>query len=416
MVRRPNALQYVVGELSGQASLLRTTINANGSASAGQSPIPPALSRTNDMHILIVTKTNDRSETHCWKQFVARGHRVTVAGLPEAPERAALEEAGVTFAPIRIRHRLDLAAVIALRRLIRGDMPDIIYAPRNGSLSVALMATRQCPVVGYRGTIGHLSHWDPAAWLTYFHPRLAHIISVSEAVRTYLLKMKIRADRATTIYKGHDIHWYDAAPTVGRAQLGIPEDVFCVGFTGTVRPVKGINVLIDAIAMLPDTIHACIVGEVRQPELLERVDALGLKHRMHFIGHRTDAVHLVKNTDICVMPSLEREGLPRAVIEAMAQARPVVVTDVGGLPELVQDGRCGYVVPPSDATALADRINALASSPADVKRFGAAAREHIHTNFNVEDTITQMLALFERFRMKRWQTQGVPSPSSSTSA
>ncbi|MDE0838836.1 MAG: glycosyltransferase, partial [Kiritimatiellae bacterium] len=336
--------------------------------------------------------------------------------FPEAPEREALEAAGVTFAPIRIRHLLDLAAVITLRRLIRGDLPDIIYAPRNGSLSVTLMATRQCPVVGYRGTIGHLSHWDPAAWLTYFHPRLAHIISVSEAVRTYLLKMNVRADRATTIYKGHDVRWYDVPPTDGRAELGIPEDVFCVGFTGAVRPVKGINVLIEAMAMLPDNIHACIVGEVRQPELLERVSELGLNHRMHFIVHRKDAAHLIKNTDICVMPSLEREGLPRAIIEAMAQARPVVVTAVGGLPELVPDGRCGYVVPPSDAAALADRIHALASSPEDVSRFGAAAREHIQTHFNIEDTITQMLVLFERFRMKRWQTQGVPSPSSSTPA
>ena len=95
------------------------------------------------------------------------------------------------------------------------------------------------------------------------------------------------------------------------------------------------------------------------------------------------------------MPSTKREGLARAIIEAMAYRVAPVVTDAGGSPELVVDGECGFVVPPRDAGALAEAIGKLYRDPELRKRFGDAARERIGTAFRNEDTVRKTIALYE---------------------
>ncbi len=95
-----------------------------------------------------------------------------------------------------------------------------------------------------------------------------------------------------------------------------------------------------------------------------------------------------------MLPSLRREGLARSLIEAMAYARPVIVTDCGGSPELVVDGVSGIVVPVHDPEAIAAAIRKLIADPALRRRFGEAARERIRTQFRIEDTIEQTLAMY----------------------
>jgi glycosyltransferase involved in cell wall biosynthesis len=95
------------------------------------------------------------------------------------------------------------------------------------------------------------------------------------------------------------------------------------------------------------------------------------------------------------MPSTKREGLARAIIEAMAYSVPPVVTSAGGSPELVVDGECGFVVPPRNADALAEGIRKLHADPALRTRMGKAARERIATHFRNEDTVQKTIALYE---------------------
>ena len=346
------------------------------------------------MHLLAITTTSDRSEVAIYSGLVQRGHTVDMLCHAEAPENEALRAAGVRLHPIRIRHRLDLPAVRHVRQAIRGVKPNVIYAPRNSSLAVSLMATSGTliPVVTYRGTIGHISRFDPAAWLTYLHPRLRRIVCVSEAVRRYLLKFNPPAQQLVTIHKGHALDWYDAMPKPTRASLGLPTDAILVGFTGRMRPVKGGDVLLRAMARLSPqlNVHLVIVGEVADPVIRQLTESLHLQDRIHCLGFRADAAALAAVFDVFVMPSLEREGLPRAVIEAMAQRVAPIVTNVGGMPELVQDGISGLVIPPNDPGALAAAIAALARDPARCRTMGAAARRRIETNFNITDTILQM--------------------------
>jgi glycosyltransferase involved in cell wall biosynthesis len=350
------------------------------------------------MRILAVTATNDRSEVELYRRMAARGHAVRVLHSPDWQGNPALAAGGVATAVLHVRNRLDLAAAGRIRRQVLTDRPHVLYAPTNRTLSAALMATRGIAfpaVVGYRGTLGHLSRIDPAAWLTYFHPRLAGIVCVASAVESYLRVLRVPA-RLRRVYKGHDVAWYHAAPRTALHALGIPEDAFSLGFAGSLRPVKGIDVLLRALARIPEAVnvHALLMGTVVDSRLVKLAAKLDVTRRAHMTGYRPDAAALAGACDAFAMPSRAREGLPRAVIEAMAQGVPPLVTAVGGMPELVVDRVSGLVVPPADADALARAIVTLAGDPDTRRRLGAAARSRIAEAFNIANTTDEMLAFF----------------------
>jgi len=350
------------------------------------------------LRILVAHTRFDRSETEMCRGFVRLGVEVDAVCEPGWKGGAALVQSGVAVAELSIRHRLDLRAAHRLRKLLRARRPDIVYAPLNSTLSVSLIATRGLgiKVIGYRGTIGHLSHWDPAAWLTYLHPRLDRIVCVSKAVERYLTDVRIPVECLRTIYKGHRVSWYESDQSVSLSEFGVPDAAFVVGFTGNMRPVKGVDVLLRSIEHLPADLnaHFLLVGDVRDKRIPNIASGEGIRQKVHFAGFRSDAAAIAGACDVFVMPSVEREGLPRAVIEAMAQSVPPIVTNVGGMPELVVDRECGLVVPPRDPEALADAIVMLARNPGVRREYGRRARDRIQTHFNIEQTIEQMLACF----------------------
>ncbi len=360
------------------------------------------------MKILVVTVDNDRSDAEVFRLMERQGHQVHVVAAPSWPDGSVFDNSGVTLTRLAIRHRLDFRAVREVRRRIQEFLPDIIYAPRNKSLSVSMMAARgsAVPVVGYRGTIGHLSRWDPASWLTYLHPRLANIVCVSEAVRQYLLTMRVSADRLTTIYKGHRVSWYAACETDDNLDaFGVPSEAFKVGFTGNMRPVKGVDVLLRSLVLVPPelNVHVCLIGEVRDKRVAALCRRPDIAPRVHLAGYQPKASRFCGAFDVFVMPSVEREGLPRAVIEAMAKGVPPIVSDAGGMPELVENGVSGLVVPARDPKALAEAIATMARSGSLRRQYGEQAQRRIEAVFNVDETASRMLDLFTRLVGKRCQ-------------
>jgi glycosyltransferase involved in cell wall biosynthesis len=350
------------------------------------------------MYLLAITATNDRSEVEIYRNLVRKGHKVDLICHPDWSGEVPLIEGGVHVTKLNIRHRLDLRAVRELRRIIKHREPDVIYAPRNSALSTALMATRGdlCPVLGYRGTTGHLRRIDPASQITYFHRRLRGIVCVSEAVKHYLISQRIPEEMLHTIYKGHRLSWYNFGRDVDFGEFGIPSDAVVVGFTGNIRPVKGVDVLLRSLAYIPKelNVHVLLVGEVRDPRINKLAKEAEIAPRVHFAGYRSDAPIWAGACDIFVMPSVEREGLPRAVIEAMAQGVPAVVSAAGGMPELVEDGASGLVVAAREPEPLGRAIAKLAADPELRKEMGVAASERIATVFNVDRTIKKMEKLF----------------------
>ncbi len=207
--------------------------------------------------------------------------------------------------------------------------------------------------------------------------------------------LRLPAERLVTIYKGHNLDWYTDAPG-DLTEFGIPPEAFVIGCVANVRRRKGIEYLVDALAELPEDwrAHLLLVGEMNAPYLDKRIAASPVADRIHKTGRRVDGPSLSAACDVFVMPSIKREGLARALIEAMAYGVPPIVTDCGGSPELVVDGVSGFVVPVRDSRAISHAIRRLHEDPALRDRIGRAARRRIGEAFRIEDTIEQTIALY----------------------
>ncbi|HKN47018.1 MAG TPA: glycosyltransferase, partial [Candidatus Polarisedimenticolia bacterium] len=137
-----------------------------------------------------------------------------------------------------------------------------------------------------------------------------------------------------------------------------------------------------------------IVGDVERRESLEnRARRLGLEGRVVFTGFRLDVPELLAEVAVSVLPSLS-EGLPNAVLESMAACVPVVATRVGGVPEAVEDGASGILVPPGDGAALARAIGMLLEKPDLARRLGRAGRERAEGNFSLDRMVRRTQGLY----------------------
>jgi glycosyltransferase involved in cell wall biosynthesis len=350
------------------------------------------------MKVLILTSRTDLPEAHLCCGLARSGVELVVYSEPDSPHTELLRSCGIPTHQISFPGRVSVGAISVIRKVLERDRFDVVHSFSSRALTSGLLASRGLPVhhVAYRGTVGHLSRLDPAAWFSYFHPRLEKIICVSDAVRRYLQTKGIPEHRLRTIYKGHASEWYER-PAADLGEFGIPSDAIVISCAANMRPVKGVDVLIEATRHLPHDrkIHLLLIGEVR-----DRAIAALLKDRrahipIHVTGFRPDAVSLVAASHISVMPSIAREGLPKAVIEAMCCGVAPVVTSVGGMPELVEDGSCGLVVPPCDPRALGHALAHLTEHSELRRSYGAAARERIRSMFTIEHTIRGTLEVYE---------------------
>ena len=354
------------------------------------------------LNVWIVSDRPDMPESHIYAQLPGLGiNLVFVHSATADPAAIArIRDAGAECLVVEFRNRLDFAASAALRRELRRRPCDVIYATVNKPLAAVLRATIGFPrvkVVGYRGTIGHLSRWDPASWLTYFHPGLDHVVTVSDAVKRYFTqKLRFPESKVTRIYKGHDAEWYRVRTT----DFEMPESLrglTIVSFAGQIRHVKGVNYLLDAMELIPSDrkIGLLLIGGISEDDIRRRIEkATHDNPRIVYAGFRKDVTAIVGKTDIAVMPTVEREGLAKAVIEAQSLGVPAIVTDVGGLPEIVRDGETGLVVPPRDARALADAILALAADSERRREMAVAAVRRVAEVFDYRESARQFAALF----------------------
>ncbi len=352
---------------------------------------------------LCITESIDRPTVATLIGMHNAGIEVTVVCPSDQPNFGTFSNAGVPVVDIRLPKNFDKQGIAALREELERGRYHIMHTFNNKAVTNGLRACKGLPVkiVCYRGIVGAVGFLDPMSWMRYLNPRIDRIVCVADAIRRHFLEMKpaflrMPPERPVTIHKGHKLEWYTDTP-VDRGEFGIPADAFVIGCTANYRPRKGIDFLIDAIELLPTDIpvHLVLVGRMDAAKLTRRIDASPIGERIHRVGFRNDAPAVSAGCDVFCLPSTKREGLARAIIEAMAYRVPPVVTDSGGSPELVVNGECGYVVPPRDARALATAFERLYRDPSLRRRMGDAARERIGTAFRNEDTVRKTIALYE---------------------
>jgi glycosyltransferase involved in cell wall biosynthesis len=169
-----------------------------------------------------------------------------------------------------------------------------------------------------------------------------------------------------------------------------PSSGFVVGSIGRLDRQKGLDVLVDALASIPDA-FALLVGDgPERKDLLERAAAAGLADRLEITGWRENARDFLTALDVFVLPS-RFEGFPQAVVEAMLAERPVVASDVGSVSESVIDSGTGFLVPPDDATALAEAVRRLRDDPELGRELGRRGRARALEEFS----LTRMARAYE---------------------
>jgi glycosyltransferase involved in cell wall biosynthesis len=205
-----------------------------------------------------------------------------------------------------------------------------------------------------------------------------------------------------TIYNGVDVTRFPVASVQATAQarraIGMPVGVPLVGSLGRLHPQKGFSDLLTAFAQVRQRVSSVRLfvagdGELRD-DLEAQARSLGIAAAVTFAGVRADVSEILAALDVFVLPSLW-EGMPNAVLEAMAAGLPVVATAVGGTPEVVVDRVTGLLVPPQDPGALARAIERLLRDPGLRRTMGRAGRRRVERHFHIQETVRQVQDLYE---------------------
>jgi glycosyltransferase involved in cell wall biosynthesis len=229
-----------------------------------------------------------------------------------------------------------------------------------------------------------------------------HLIALTHGEAKDYIDLRVSQPRKISIIpSGVDLRRFLKKPADGEARrkkLGLPLNVTVVGFVGWLWPIKGVNYLVEAMGKVvqqaPTTLLALVGKGGEESSLKNQVKALNLGDNVVFLGWRPDIEEIMPSFDLLVLPSLN-EGMGRVLVEAMAAGLPIVASRVGGIPDLVKDGKNGLLVPPADPTALAEAISKLLNNKEKRERLGAAGRK-MCGQFSLEAMVEQIGALYQK--------------------
>lgn len=301
--------------------------------------------------------------------------------------------------PFWPKSKVDPIAIRSLFRVFRDNKPDILHAfsPRSLATSVfATMGLRQSPkIVSYRRIAHALSWFDPGNYITFLHPRIDLHCCESDACAEYLVEAGVPRDKCKTIY--NCIRYQP--PPFSKQQLcerfNIPSDAFVVGTTACIRPIKGIDILLEAAARCVDlpNVYWLLIGPVEDARVAKLIRKPLFGNRLRMVGLIDNAGALANVFDIFVMPSRE-EALCQALLEAMSQGACPVVSDAGGMKELVRSGIDGIVVPRENSVSLADAIRLLYADRSLVNRYACSAQKRVEAICSPENMANRVLQMY----------------------
>ena len=339
---------------------------------------------------------------------------LTVNGLREIGQRAALvahpdgelrrrASEGLELIPIAPRTEVDLSAAWRLGRVVKKLRPDVVHAHDPHGIAMAALALSfaggaPAPVlVASRRVDFHLKGNSLSRWK---YRQVDCFVAASEAIRQMLVADGIPSARTVTVHEGIDVEHAAAAERVNLHEaLWLPHHAPVVGNVAALVPHKGQRYLVEAahlvVQEVPDA-RFVILGEGELREHLQRqVHEHRLEKHVLLPGFRTDILGCIKGFDLFVMSSVT-EGLGTSLLDAMACGKAIVATSAGGIPEVVEDGVTGTIVPPRDAHAMAAAIVALLSDDGRRRAMADAGLARVRSRFTVERMVAATASVYER--------------------
>ena len=323
----------------------------------------------------------------------ARGHDVQIAAPTEAPIFGEAQRRKIPIHGVALDRR-SLPSLIALSRVIKTFEPHVVVTHSSSDSWLAALATR---LPGPPAAIVRTRHLStPVAggllnrWLYGGAP--ARVVTTGEAIRDQLIKtLDLDPGAVVSIPTGADMSRFRPGDrAAARARIGIAGPAPLVGIVATLRSWKGHRFLISAMDD-PRLAHARLVivgGGPQEPILRKQAAPFG--DRVLFAGQQDDVATWLHALDVFALPSTGNEGVPQALVQAMACGLPAVTTPVGAIPELVRDRETGLLVPAGNTQALADAITTLLADEQLAARLGAAGRAFVSGRFTATAMLDKM--------------------------
>ncbi len=315
-----------------------------------------------------------------------------------------LQEKGAAVKILGISSYFNPVNILKLTTLLKKENPDIVHTHGYFASVIGRIAAKYARVPVIFNHV-HSTYWDYKKRNLFIEKLLSKhtqtIICCSEAVRDFVTNNeKIDLSKTVVIYNGVDEERFSHFNNVSAAkmELGIEPDDPVIGTVSSLTPHKGHKYVLLAARKILETFSSTkflFVGDGGLKEKLEdQANNLKISSNVIFTGTRKNIPELLNLMDIFVLPSSSREGLGISIIEAMAVEKPVVATDIGGIPEVVDNGKTGILIPPQNAEAIAKAVIELLFHPGKAKEMGRLGRLRIIDKFTTKRMISDIENLY----------------------
>ena len=313
-------------------------------------------------------------------------------GDQPAPFVTSMRANGIDCEVISMRGDLDPLLLVQLIKFVRGHAGQLVHTHLIHADLYGTLAARLAGIPFVVSTKHGYNPWR-TKWQYAFLDRLAsllqnRIITISDALGSWLVEIEgLPPKKLSTVHYALDVNRFRSS-TAGELSFEASKPV--IGTVSRLIHQKGIHVLLQAFAACArqhPTISLVVVGDGPERSALENsAKELGIDHRVHFLGYRSDVDRILPHMDIFTLPSFG-EGFGLVLLEAMAHSKPVVATDVMSIPEIVENGKTGFLVPAKDISALAQALDTLIEDPGLRDQFGKAGYQRVREEFTIEGMV-----------------------------
>jgi glycosyltransferase involved in cell wall biosynthesis len=331
-----------------------------------------------------------------------RGHRPAFVCDPRGELYRRAQQQRFPVTPLTFGGRHNLMAWKTLRRMLGTGATDILNTHSSLDSWVGTLAWRSLRTRPLLIRTRHLSTKVKDNWLTrWLYRTPAAIITTGQVTKELIIEhLGVPGRRIFSIPTGVELAEF-APQEKSRellAQLHIPEQAFIFGSVAVLRSWKGHLYLLEALHELIEggaRAFLILVGEgPYRPVIEEKIEQLGLQHWVRLVGFRDQVAPWFALMDVMVLASYANEGVPQSLLQALAMARPVIGTTVGGIPEVIVEEETGLLVPPRDAQALARVMGQLMADPDRRRELGRRGRELVVERFSLEQMAAEIEAVY----------------------
>ena len=357
---------------------------------------------------ILATGTNGGAQEHLFNllsRLDASRYEASVVALSDGSAVRKLRRAG--FAVTVIDEPDDAIAVGTLTAHLADVRPDVIHAHMYRAEVVGTKAAIALRDAGHRrpyvvSTVhsSRVRSQEDREELRRLTPSIDRLIAVSTAIERKIADEGREGAPVELIYNGVDLERYDHQEPCCtlRDEYGMEPGSQLVGVVARLEPEKGHPTLLEAwpsvLRRVPNA-YLMIIGEGSRHDALGQLASdLRIAHRVVFTGRRDDVPAVTAALDVAVLPSY-REAQGLSILEAMALSRPVVATNVGGIPEVIEDGVSGLLVPPHDPEALADAITRLLVDHPFADMIARAGHDVVRSRFCLEHMVAEVSRIYE---------------------